>query len=86
MLDCYVVGRSSQEMNVLRHDYKGVDLISPLTAILIQGFEEQTHIVLDDEESAALPRRECYEIGSGRGDESSRLQEQTSAAKAAVFA
>jgi len=48
---------------------------------MVKSFQEEADIVLDSEESSALPRREDDEVGSGRRDESSRLQEQTSAAE-----
>jgi len=71
---------------VFRHYNEGVNLKSTFTAVSIERFEKDAHVVLDDEEASALPGRESYEVRSGRGDESSRLQEQTSAAKAAIFA
>jgi hypothetical protein len=63
-----------------------VQLITAFAAISIQSLQEQECVVFDDQQSSALPSRKSYEVGSGRGDESSRLQEQTSAAKAAIFA
>jgi len=68
-------------MNMLGHKDEGMELKSAFVAISVQSFQEKADIVLDDEESATLPRREGDEISSGRRDESSRLQEQTSAAE-----
>jgi hypothetical protein len=84
VLDSYIMGRSQQKMNMLGHEDEGVELIA--AAITVESFQEEADVIFDDEESSTLPSRESDEIGSGRGDESSRLQEQTSAAKAAIFA
>ncbi len=81
------VGRGSQqEMDMLWHEDKGMDLKSALVAIVIKSFEKEACIILDYKQPSLLPRRESYEVSSGRRDESSGLQEQTSAAKAAFFA
>jgi hypothetical protein len=81
VLKRYVDSGSEQEMNVFGHEHEGVDLKSAFAAISEEGLKEEADIVLDNEESSALPRREGDEIGSRRRDESSRLQEQTSAAE-----
>ena len=73
-------------MNVLRHQDERVQSVAVFAAVAIKGFQEEAHVVFDHEQSSTLPRRKCHEIGSGRGDESYGLQEQTSAAKAASFA
>ena len=73
-------------MHVLRHDYKGMDLKSNFAAISIDCLQEDSDVILDHKQSSALPRGESNEVGSGRGDESSRFQGRTSAAKAAIFA
>jgi len=86
MFERYAVGGSEQEMNVFRHQGEGVELITALAAISILGLQEKAGVVFDHEQSSTLPGGESREIGSGRGDESARLQEQTSAAKAAIFA
>ncbi len=86
MFERYVVGRAKQEMNMLRHYDERVKLNAALTAVAIDCLQEQASVVLDHKESSTLPCRKRHEIGSGRGDESSRLQEQTSAAQAAIFA
>jgi hypothetical protein len=75
VLKRYVVGGSEQEMNMFGHEDEGVDLKSAFAAISVKSFQEEADIVLDNEESSAFPRREGDEVGSGRRDESSRLQE-----------
>jgi hypothetical protein len=80
MFESNVVCRSQQKMDMLRHENEGVQLIAVFSAISVHGFEEEASIVLDDEESTALPSRESYKVSSGRGYESSRLQKLTSAA------
>jgi hypothetical protein len=82
----YVVCGSKQKMDMFGHDDEGVELISSFATISVQSLQEESDVVLDDEQPATLPRREGNEISSGRRDESSRLQEQTSAAEAAAFA
>ena len=71
-------------MDMPGHQNEGVDLKSAFAAVAEHGGEEDAHIVLDHEQPSAPPSRECYEVGSGRRDKSSRLQEQTSAAEAAI--
>ena len=73
-------------MHMFGHEDKGVNLKSTFAAIAVERLKEEADIVLDHEESSSLPSRESYEVGSGRGKEASRLQERTSAAKAAIFA
>lgn len=68
------------------HNNEGVKEETAFAAIPIKRLKEESDVVLDHEQSFALPSRERYEIRSGRRDESSRLQEQPSAAKAAIFA
>jgi hypothetical protein len=88
-LDCmferHVVGGSQQEVDMFRHNDESVQLITAFATISVESLQEEAHVVFDNEEPSTLPDRKSYEIGSGRGDEWSRLQEQTSAAKAAVF-
>ena len=36
-LDGYVLRRGEQEMDVIRHDYEGVQRIAPFAAIVIKG-------------------------------------------------
>jgi hypothetical protein len=73
-------------MDMLGHNDEGVNLKAAFSPMAVHGLQEKPDVVLDNEESSALPRREGDEVSSGRGDESSRLQEQTSAAEAAIFA
>jgi len=73
-------------MNVLGHDNEEVNFKPAFTAISIHRLKEEFGIVFDNEEFPAVPYCESNEISSGRRDQSSRLQEQTSAAKAAIFA
>jgi len=81
----HIVRRSQQEMNMFGHEDEGVDLKSPFAAMSEEGLKEEADIVLDDEEPPTLPSRERDEISSGRRDESSRLQERTSAAESRVL-
>ena len=71
---------------MLRHDNESMQSEAAFAAMAIDGLQEQPYVVLDDEEAAALPRRESNEVSPGWRDESSRLQKQTSVAKAASFA
>jgi hypothetical protein len=43
--------------------------------------QQEPDVRFDCKQFAAVESRESHEIGSGRGDESSRLQEHTSAAE-----
>jgi hypothetical protein len=86
MFERHIWCGSEQKVNMLRHQDEGVQLITAFAAISVKSLQEKADIVFDNKESPTLPGRESYEIGSGRGDESSKLQEQTSAAKAAIFA
>jgi hypothetical protein len=85
VLQCYVICGSDQEMNMFGHEDEGGDLKSPFAAMSEEGLKEEADIVLDNKESTTLPSREGDEISSGRRDESSRLQEQTSAAESHVL-
>ena len=82
----HVMGWSKQEMDMFGHEDEGMELITAFATISIESLQEEARIVLDNKQPSTLPCRECHEISSGWGDESSRLQEQTSAAKAAIFA
>jgi hypothetical protein len=74
-------------VNRFGHEDEGVDLKSPFAAMSEEGLKEEADIVFDDEESTTLPSREGDEKSSGRRDESSRLQERTSATESrAIFA
>jgi hypothetical protein len=81
-----VIRRRKQEVHMFGHDDEGVKLRASFVAISINGLKQQSDMVLDHKQPTSLPRRERNKISSGRGDETSRLQEQTSAAEAAIFA
>ena len=85
VFECDVVRGSQQEVNVFGHNNKGVELIASFASVSVESLQQEGRIVLDYKEPSTLPCRERCEISSGRGDESSRLQERTSAAKAAIF-
>lgn len=76
---------SDQQMYMLGHNHEGMQKVSPLPFIAIQSLQKQSRVAFDNKKSAALPSREGYEISSGRGDEPSRLQGQTSAAESRVL-
>jgi len=83
-LDCtfnrdFKCGRQ-KKMNVLRHRDKSLQSITPFATIAIKRFQENPNIDLDDKQFTPLEGRERYEVSTRRGDESSRLQERTSAA------
>ena len=73
-------------MYMLRHDYKGVEPVTAFTTVAKKSCQKDSYIVLDNEESSTPPGAESYEVSSRRRNKSSRLQEQTSAAKAGRFA
>ena len=79
--DGYVVRRSQEQMSMFRHDNKRVQFITPFATIPIERFQEDPYIYLDRQQFSAMKRRESDEISSRRGDESSRLQKQISAAE-----
>ena len=79
-LDGHVQGGSQQEMYMLGHQDKRMQLISAFAAMPVERLQENADVRFDDEQPPALPRRERHEISSGRRDESSRLQGETSAA------
>jgi hypothetical protein len=79
--DCHIHGGSKQQMHMLGHDDKRVQLVSALAAMPIERLQEKLHVRFDHKQPAAIPSREGYEVSSGRGNESSRLQGQTSAAE-----
>jgi len=79
-LDSHVYRRSQQQMRVFGHDYENVQFESALAAIPINGLQKETHVSFDSKQFPSMIRRELYEVSSRRGDESSRLQGETSAA------
>ena len=86
MFERNVMARSQQEVNMFRHHDEGVELEAAFAAVAIDCLQKEANVILNDKESSTLPRGKRHEIRSGRGDESSRLQERTSAAEAAVIA
>lgn len=68
-------------MDMLRHDDESIKVKSAFAAVSIDRFEEDSDVILDHEKAPSLPCREGYKVGSGRRDQSSRLQVQTSAAE-----
>jgi len=79
--DCHIVRRGQQEMNVFRHKNESVQAITTFATIPIKHLQENPCVEFDDEQFPAPVRGESYEISSGRGYESSRLQGETSAAE-----
>ncbi len=86
MFERNVMSRGEQEMNMLRHNDKGVQLEAPSAAVAIDCLQEQANVVLDHEQPSTLMRRKRHKICSGWGDKSSGLQGQTSAGEPAIFA
>jgi hypothetical protein len=80
-LDGHVVRGSQQEMNVLWHKDKRMQCVAAFTTMPIERLQEKSDVQFDNEQFPALVGREGHEICSGRGDESSRLQGETSAAE-----
>jgi len=79
-LDGHVQGGSQQQMHMLGHQNKRMQLIPALAAMPVERLQENPDVRFDNEQAAAVPRRERHEISSGRRDESSGLQGETSAA------
>ena len=73
-------------MDVLGHDDESMQLKSAFATVTVNSLQEESHVVFDNEESSTLPGLEGDEVSSGRRNQTSGLQEQTSAAKAAIFA
>ena len=80
-LDGYVARRSQQEMNVLRHEYESMQFVATFATMPVKSFQEHARVVFDSKQLTAMVSREGHEINSRRGDESSRLHSETSAAK-----
>src|SRR5271155_3338001 len=60
-LDCHVRRGSQQEMNVLGHQHKRMQLISTVAAMPIERFQKHPDVRFDNEQSTTIPRREGYE-------------------------
>jgi hypothetical protein len=85
MLNRYVANGCDEKMDVLGHNDERVEFEPAFTPVSIKSLKEDTDVVLDHEQPSTLPRGKSDEVGSGRRNESSRFQKQTSAAKAAIF-
>lgn len=72
-------------MDMIWHEDKGVQRKAPLTPIVVNGFQEQSRVVFDNEESSSLPGREGHKIRSGRRDESYRFQKRPQRLKPNIF-
>jgi|SRR5580704_16941341 hypothetical protein len=57
---------SEQQMHVLGHQDKSVQLEFSLSAVAVYCFQEKSNVGFDDEVSCALPSRERREIRSWR--------------------
>ena len=68
-----VRSRCDEQVDVIGHQNKCVELELPLAAIAIESLQQEAGIRFDDKESSALESGECYEISSGRGYQSSRF-------------
>jgi hypothetical protein len=79
-LNRHVAGESQQQMNMLGHDDECMQFEAVFSAIAVERLQKKAHVSFDDEQFPAMVRRERHEVGSRRGDESSRLQKRTSAA------
>ncbi len=80
-LDSHVARRSQQQVNVFGHDHKRVQFVAAFATMPIESFQEEACVKFDDEQFPAMISRERHEIGPRRGDESYRLQGETSAAE-----
>jgi len=82
----YIDCRREEKMNMLWHYDEGVNFKASFATVAIHCLKQGAHVVFYNEQFSAMPCRKSYEISSGRRDESSMLQEHTSAAKSAIFA
>ena len=69
-----------KQMDMLRHQDEGVQAVTAFSTIPVKRFQEDPHIDFNDEQFAAVVSRKRHEVSSGRTEESSRLQSETSAA------
>jgi hypothetical protein len=86
MFEGYVLGRGKQQMDVLRHEDEGVELVTAFAPVSEKSRQKDPHIVLDDKKPSPLPGRERNEICSWRRNESYRLQSKPQRLEAACFA
>ena len=61
-LNGYVVRRGKQQMNVLGHDDKCMQLKTSLATISVHGLEKQSHVRFHNEQPASLPGEERNKI------------------------
>jgi len=78
--------RREQQVYVFRHEDEGMQLKSSRPSIAVHRFEKKARIRLQDEKPSPRPRGERNEISPMRGESTSRLQQRTSAAEAALIA
>ena len=79
-LQGHISGRRKQQMDVLGHQDKGMELEPARPPVAVDGPQEQPGVRLDDEEPCSLPSYKRHERSARRGDQASGLHEQTSAA------
>jgi hypothetical protein len=85
MLYGYILSGSEQQMHMIRHENKPMQRESSFAPVAVNGFQEQSRVRFDNEESAPLPCREGDEISSGRRKESGGFQEQPQRLKPKIF-
>ena len=83
-LDRQVSRRSQQQMNVFGHHDESVQCESSFAPISVKRLQKKPHVIFDNEQFRSVESRESNEVSSRRGEESSRLQERTSAAGSRV--
>jgi hypothetical protein len=86
MFERYVFGGSEQQVDMLWHNDESVELIATVPAVTVESCQEDSCVVLDNKKPSAPPSAEGYKVSSGGRNESSGLQDRTSAAKAASLA
>ncbi len=84
-LDCtfnrdVLCGRQKQ-MNMFGHNDESVQAVAPFATIAINRLQKKPDVRFDSKQFAAVESGESHEVSSRRGDESSRLQGETSAAE-----
>ena len=55
VLERYIVRRGEQQMDVFGHENEGMELESSFTTIAVESLQKETDVVLNDEQSSALP-------------------------------
>ena len=55
MFQSDIFSRSEQKMDMFRHYHKRMDLKASFAAITIHSLQEETNVILDNEESPSLP-------------------------------